>query len=117
DAAAGVLDYVSVEAVLARVDGAPGNAEIGGEAGEEDALQAALAQVSGQPRGLAIGLVEGGVAVDLVAVALADDELGMGHVEALDQLGSGSALDAVIGPQHLRAIGEIGRLERLFAGV
>ena len=70
-----------LEAFAVRVLGRIADAEIEGEAGEEDAREAALAQVAGEPgRRLAIVFIEGRVGVDLAVIALAQDQLGMGNV-------------------------------------
>src|SRR6516165_11023228 len=72
DAAAGVLDDDHLEAEAAGVLGRPAHAEIEGEAGEENAGEAALAQVPGEPgRRRAVVLVEGRIGIDLAAKALA----------------------------------------------
>src|SRR5258708_3685971 len=65
DAAAGILDHGRLEAELARVDRAPGDAEIGRQPGQEHALEAALLQIGAQPRLRLVGLEERRVAVDL----------------------------------------------------
>src|SRR5689334_224109 len=67
DGARGVLDDVGREAELARIERGPGDAEVGGKPGHEHRLDAALLQVTGQSRhGLAVGLDEGRVAVDVL---------------------------------------------------
>ena len=84
DAARRILDHEGVEAGLARVERRPGDAEIGREAGDEDALEAALLEVALEPGlGLAVGLLEARVAVDPAVVALADDELRMRDLQLL----------------------------------
>ena len=61
---------------------------------------------------------EGGVAVDVGAEAFAEDELGVGDVEVGVELGAGGALDAVVGPEVLGAVGGFdGVGEGLLAGV
>ena len=118
DPTAGVLDDERREAGLAGVDGGPRDAEVGGQAGEEHALQTALAQVADEAGGRrAVGLVERGVGVDALAVALPDDQLRVGNLEIGVQLGIPRPLHAVIRPQHLTAVGELRRLEGLLAGV
>src|SRR5690349_13736354 len=67
DRAAGVLDHRAVEAELAGVERGPRHAEIGREAADEDALDAALVEVTLQPgAALAIGLEERRVAVHVL---------------------------------------------------
>lgn len=60
---------------------------------------------------------EGGVAVDVAAEAFSQDEFGVGDVEAGVKVGAGGALDAVIGPEGLRAVGDLDALVGLLAGV
>src|SRR5262249_34069443 len=107
DRAAGVLDDRAVEAELAGVERGPRHAEIGREAADEDALDAALVEVALQAgAALAIGLEEGRVAVDAFAPAFANDELRVAHAEILVQRRAVASLHAVVGPQHLLAVGE-----------
>ena len=55
------------------------DAEIVGEAAEEEALQAAFAEVAAKAGGGGVVVFEeGGVAVDVAAEALAEDEFGVG---------------------------------------
>jgi len=60
---------------------------------------------------------KGGVAVDLAAEALAQDQFGMGDVEVGVKVCARSALDAVIGPEGLRAVGDFGGGEGRGTGV
>ena len=78
------------------------DAEVKGETGEEEAGELALAQVAGETGGSgAVVFGERGVAVDVLAEAFAEDELGMGDVEAGVKRGAGGALETVIGPEVL----------------
>ena len=55
------------------IEGRIGDAVIGGQADDEQAAQAALAQVSRQARGsLTVVLEEGGIRVDFAVLSLAD---------------------------------------------
>ena len=64
------------------VDGGVADAEVVGEAAEEEALQVALAEVAGETGGGAVVVFEeGGVAVDVAAEAFAKDEFGVGDVQ------------------------------------
>jgi hypothetical protein len=54
---AGVLDHVGRETGVARIDRRPGHAEIGGEAADEDGIDAALLEIARQPRMGFLGLV------------------------------------------------------------
>src|SRR5439155_17059210 len=81
-------------------------------------LQTALLEVAGQARhGLAVRLEERGVRVDVRAIALPDDELGVWDLQILVHVGVRRALDAVIRPEHLGAVRELDRLERFLAGM
>src|SRR5215468_10957405 len=71
DAAAGVLHHIGLEAGLARVERAPGDAEIRRQAYYKHALDVARLQIGGEPgRGLAVGLGEGRIAVDVLVESL-----------------------------------------------
>ena len=116
DTAAGIFDDVGLEAGLAGIERGPGHAEIGGETGHEHALDLSRLQIGRKSgRGLAVGLGEGRVAVDIPVESLADDEACVRDRQILRQRCAFGALHAVIGPQHLLAIGHIDRLERLLA--
>ena len=118
DGAAGILEDERGEALPHRVDRGIADAEIEGEAGEEDALQAALAQISREPRlGLAVVLEEGRIGIDVGPEPLADDEGGIRHRQLVVELGAGRALHAVVRPQHLRAVGELHQIVRRGAGM
>ncbi len=56
---------------------------------------------------------KGGVAVDLASEALAQDQFGMGNVQVGVEVGSRGALDTVIGPEGLGAVGDLNPLEGL----
>ena len=74
DAAAGVFDHIGLEAGLARIERGPGDAEIGRQAGHEQTLDLARLQIGGKSgRGLAVGLGEGRIAVDVLVESLAND--------------------------------------------
>src|SRR6266536_1132022 len=85
DAAAGVLDHIGLEAAVARVDRRPGDAEVGGETGDEYLFDAALGEVAAEPGwGLVVGVEEPRIAVHVLVIALADDELGVGNGMSLE---------------------------------
>src|SRR6266852_3362864 len=118
DRAAGVFDDRSGEAELARIERGPGHAEIGRQAAYEHALDAALLEIAFEARArLAVGLEEGGVAVDVLVVALADEKLRLRDREILVQRRAVASLHAVIGPQHLLAVGKLDRVEGLPPGM
>jgi hypothetical protein len=84
-------------------------------------LQVAFAEITGKAGGSgAIVFGEGGVAVDRAPEALAQDELGVGDVEIGVKLRAGRALDAVVWPEGLLAVGRVDgvgeRLEVVGAG-
>src|SRR5213075_3292151 len=59
DRARGVLDHVGRETQLAGIDGAPKNAEVGVEPGQENCVDATCLQIGAKAgRGLAVGLLE-----------------------------------------------------------
>lgn len=107
------------EAEAGAVDGGEADAEVVGEAAEEEAGEVALAEVAGEAGGSGVVVLEeGGVAVDVAPETFAEDELGVGDLEAGVELGAGSALDAVVGPEGLGAVGGFdGVGEGLLAGV
>src|SRR5262245_25914025 len=118
DAAASVLDDERPEPSLARVDRRPRDAEVGGEPDEEYLREPTVAQIARQPRRrLAVGLVERRVRVYVLAIALANDQLGVRDAEILVQVGTRGALHAVLRPEHLGSVGQLGRLEGFLAAV
>ena len=87
------------------VEGGEADAEVVGQAAEEDASEVALAEVSGEAGGGGVVVFEeGGVGVDVGAEAFAEDELGLGQMERGVEVGSLAVLDAVVGPEGLRAV-------------
>ena len=118
DAAAGVFDHIGLKPGLARIERRPCDAEIGREPGHEQAFQLAGLEIARKPgRGLAVGLGEGGIAVDVLVETLSDDEFGLRDREVLRKRGAIGSLHAVIRPQHLLAVFEVDGLERLFAAM
>ena len=64
------------------VEGGETDAEVVGQAGEEEALEAALAEVASQAGWSGVVVFEeGGVAVDVAAETFAEDQFGVGDVE------------------------------------
>ncbi len=97
---------------MGRIDRRPVYAEIRGEAGNEQPLELALAQVALEPGlGLPIGFLEAGIGIDHLMVAFADHHLGVGQFDIGGELGAVRVPDAVVRPQHLRAIGQLHHLE------
>ena len=78
DGAAGVAEDEGGAAEPARVESGVGDAIVIGEAGEEDAREAALAQIAGQTGGRgAVVLKECRIGIDLRAEAFAQNQLGL----------------------------------------
>lgn len=114
DGAGGVLDDEALEAKRGAVDGGEADTEVVGEAAEEEPLKATLAEVSGETgRGEVVVFEEGGVGVDVAAKAFAQDEFGVWDVEAGMEGCAGGILQAVFGPESLRTVGGLDRLEGL----
>jgi hypothetical protein len=106
DGAAGVLEDQALEAEGGAVEGGEADTEVVGEAGEEETLKAALAKISGETGGgLVVVFAEGRVGVDVGAEALAEDELGVGEIEAGMEGGAVGVLQTVVGPEGLGAVG------------
>ena len=111
DGAGGVFDDDGFEAEVFAVDGGVADAEVVGEAAEEEAIEFALAEVAGEAGGGDVVVFEeGGVAIDVGAEAFAEDEFGLRDFEGGVEGCSCGVLDAVIGPEGLdyffRAVGE-----------
>ena len=114
DRACSVFDDVALEAESGAVDGGVPDAEVVGEAGEEEPFQAALAEIAGQAGGGEVVVFEkGGVAVDVAAEAFSQNELGVGDVESGVEVGSRGVLKAVLGPEGLGAVVDLGDFEGL----
>jgi hypothetical protein len=101
-----VFEDEGFEAEAGGREGGEADAEVVGEAGEEETREAALAEIAGEAGGgCAVVFGEGGIAVDVFAKAFAEDELGVGDGEIGVEFGTESALDAVVGPEVLGAVG------------
>ena len=75
-APAGVLDDVGRETGVARIDRRPGHTEVGGEAGDEDGIDAALLEIARQPgMGFLVRLQECRVTVNVFAETFADNQV------------------------------------------
>ena len=118
DGARDDLDNEALEVERDAVDGGVADAEVIRQAAEEETLDAMLAQVAGEAcgRGVVV-LKEGRVGVDLLAAALAHDQLRVGDVERGVEVGAGGVLHAVNGPEGLPAVGNLDGLEGLGARV
>lgn len=101
-----VFDDEGLEAEAGGGGGGVADAEIVGDAGEEEAGEGALAEVGGEAGGsAAVVLEEGGVAVSIFSVALPQDQLGLREVEGGVEVSARGSLDAVVGPEDLGAVG------------
>ena len=115
---AGILNDEDFEGAACAVGGGVADAEVEGKAGDEDALDAAVADPIGESGGgLVVVFVEGGVGIDLAMDAFAEDERGVGNVEGGVELRAGRALNAVVGPERLWAIGGLDGVVGPAAGV
>jgi hypothetical protein len=116
--AAGVFEDDGLEAKGLAVDGGVADAEVVGEAAEEETVEAAFAQVSGEAGGGEVVVFEeGGVGVDGAAEAFAEDEFGVGDIEGGVKGCAFGVLEGVFGPEGLGAVGGFGRLVGVFVGV
>ena len=114
--AGGVFNDDGFEAHVFAVDGGVADAEVVGEATEEEALQVALAEVAGEAGGGAVVVFEeGGIAVDVAAEAFAEDEFGVGDVKGWVEGCAFAVLDDVFGPESLGAVGSLNGFVVLFA--
>ncbi len=118
DGAGGVFEDDGFEAEGVAVDGGVADAEVVGEAAEEEAGEVVLVEIVGEAGGgEAIIFEEGGVGVYVLAEAFAEDVCGGGDVEVGMEVCAGGVLEAVIGPESLRAVGGLDGLVWLGAGV
>ena len=116
DGAGGVFDDDGFEAEVFAVDGGVADAEVVGEAAEEEAFQVALAQITGETGGGEVVVFEeGGVAVDVAAEAFAEDEFRVGDVEGRVEGCAFGVLEDVFGPESLGAVVDLDGFEGLFA--
>src|ERR1700733_1315599 len=105
DGPSGVFDDDGFEAEVVAVDGGVADAEVIGEAAEEETFEAALTEVACETgRGEVVVFEEGGVAVDVAAEAFAKDEFGVGDVQVWVEGCAFGVLDGVLGPEGLRAV-------------
>src|ERR1700733_12805005 len=105
DRPAGLLDHFHGEPEMAAVAGGPADAEIGGEAADDDLRYAPAAEPAIEPGArLAVGFQEGRIAVDRLVVAFAQDQPGMADIQIGVQRGAVAAHDAMIGPEDLRTV-------------
>lgn len=118
DAATGVVHDVNVEARVARVDRGPGDAKIGSETSNKDRVDLALLEVARQTgASFFVCFQESRVAVDIVVEAFANDQFGLRNIDILGNCRTFGALNAMIRPQHLIAIGELDHFEGFLAFV
>jgi hypothetical protein len=116
--AARILDDRGGEAELARIERSPGNAKIGSEAANVNALDAARLEIAIKPRArLLVGFDKRRIAIHFGVEPFADDELCMRDGQALHELCALRALHTMIGPENLGPIRQLDDVERLFAWV
>jgi hypothetical protein len=97
------------------VDGGVADAEVVGEAAEEETREVALAEVAGEAGGGAVVVFkEGGVAVDVTTEAFAEDQFGVGDVQRWVEGCAYSVLEDVFGPKGLGAVRGIDYFVGLF---
>jgi hypothetical protein len=105
DGSSGVFDDDSFEAEVVAVDGGVADAEVIGEAAEEETFEAALTEIAREAgRGVVVVFEEGGVAVDVAAKAFAEDEFGVGDMQVWVEGCAFGVLDGVLGPEGLRTV-------------
>src|SRR3954469_15857008 len=116
DAAAGVLDDGDLEPGLAGIVRREANAEVEREAGDEDGVQLAFAQISEQAgRRFPVVLEQRRIGIDAAPKSLPHHQICAGDVEIAMKFGACGALHAMAWPEHLDAVIKCGGLERLFA--
>ena len=97
------------------VEGGVADAEVVGEAAEEETCDVAFAEIASEAgRGGVVVFEEGGVGVDVAAEAFAEDEFGVGDVESGMEGCAVGVLEDVFGPESLRSVGGFDGFERLF---
>ena len=115
DGAGGVLDDDGFEAEVVAIDGGVADAEVVGEAHEEEAGEVAFAEVACEAGGRCVVVFEeGGVAVDVATESFAEDEFGMGDVEGGVEGCAFGVLDDVFGPEGLGAVVDLDGFEVFF---
>src|SRR5207248_2655648 len=83
-----------------------------------DLARAASLQVIAETGGLAVAVVEeAAVAVDARIGPLAEDRFRAVHLQRFREIGAGSSLHAVVGPEHLGQTGKLHELARLLPGI
>ena len=118
DGAAGVANDDGRKAEAASVESGITDAIVIGQADEEDAGQVAFAEIASKTgRGGAVILEKCGIGVDLRAKPFAQNEFCLGQAQSGMEFSTRRALDAVVGPESLRAVGHFGLLEGMLAGV
>ncbi len=97
-----------VEPQFRRIQRGIGDAEIQRQTDQRDLADPACAQIAFQPGGRGVVVLEKrGIAVDGRVMPFAEDQIGAIHGQIGVELRAERALDAVVGPEHLRAIGHV----------
>lgn len=113
DGTAGVSKDKGRQAQTSRIQRRVPHAKVIGQTGKKDTAQTAIAQVAGEAgRSGVVILKKCRIGVDLAAEALAEDELGPQRIEIWMELRTSAALQAVIRPEGLRAVGHFDLLKR-----
>jgi len=101
-----VFDNDGFKAEAGGGEGGEADTEVVGYASEEEAGEASLAKIACQAGGSSLIVFgEGGIAVDVLAEAFAEDEFSVGEREIGMEVSAAGALNAVVGPEHLRTVG------------
>src|SRR4051794_6033499 len=116
DAAAGVLDDGDLEPRLAGILRREADAEVEREAGDEDGVQLAFAQISEQAgRRCPVVLEQRRIGIDAAPKPLPHHQICTSGVEIAMKFRARGALHAMARPEHLDAVIKRDGLERLFA--
>jgi len=116
--AAGIFEYEALEVQSYSVNSGVPHAEVVSETAEEEAPEAALAEIASETgRSGVVVFKESRVRVDVAAESLANDELCVRKIQGGMKGRAGGCLNAVIGPESLLAVLRLDRLVRVMAGV
>ena len=118
DGATGIAHNYGLEAQALCVERRVSHAKIVSQPAEEDPHEASFAQIASQAGGRgAVIFEEGGVGIDFGTETFTQNQLGLRKMQGRMKLRAWSALNAMIGPQRLRAIGHFDLLEGTLAGM
>lgn len=115
DRPACVLEHKGFKAASPCIERGPGDAEICGKPCDEDAAESAVPEIACKAGGShVIGLIKSGIAVNISMEAFAQYEGRMRDRDAGCDRRSFGALNAMVGPEDLEAVGQAYRLEGPF---